>query len=269
LKQARTGYRLGNGELIDAVVHDGLWDVYENYHMGMTAELVARECSVSREEQDAFAAESHRRAAAAQAAGKFDAEIAPVRIPQRKGDALVFSTDECVRGDTTAEALAKLRPAFDKNGTVTAGNAPGITDGGAAAVVVSARKAEQLGLKPLARITGYSSAAREPRYVMLAPVKAVSQLMERLGTNRDAYDLYELNEAFSVQALACTRQLRLDPQRVNVNGGSVALGHPIGASGCRILATLVHALHDRGLKTGLASLCLGGGGAVAMSIERV
>lgn len=267
LKNARLGYRLGHGEVTDACVHDGLWDHYNDYHMGNTAELVAESCRVTRQEQDAYAAESHRRAAQAIANGKFKHEIVPIEIPQRKAEPIIFDTDECVRADTTAQALAKLRPAFVKDGTVTAGNAPGITDGAAATVVMSAAKAEQLGITPLARITGYSSAAREPRWVMLAPVDAVRILMERHSlANRDV-DLIELNEAFSAAALACTRQLELDPAKVNVNGGAVALGHPIGASGTRILTTLIHALKDRGLRRGIASLCLGGGGAVAMAIE--
>ncbi|MBI5155482.1 acetyl-CoA C-acetyltransferase [Candidatus Poribacteria bacterium] len=269
LPKGRMGYRLGHGEVLDSCVSDGLWDVYNNYHMGSTAELVARECSISRAEQDAFAAESHRKAAAAIAAGKFKAEIVPVEIAQKKGPATIVDTDECVRADTTAEALGKLKPAFEKDGTVTAGNAPGITDGAAACVVMSARRAGQVGVKALARIVGYSSAAREPKYVMLAPVNAVELLKKRCGTTNDSYDLAELNEAFAVQALACTRQIGFDPAKVNVHGGAVALGHPIGASGCRILTTLIHALKDRGLKRGLASLCLGGGGAVAMDVELV
>ena len=269
LKNARMGYRLGNGEVIDACVHDGLWDVYENYHMGLTAELVARTCKVSREDQDKYAAESHRRAAEAIADGKFKDEIVAVEIPQRKADPLIFDTDECVRAETSAGKLAKLRPAFDKEGTVTAGNAPGITDGAAATVVMSAKKAKELGVTPLARIVAYSSAAREPKWVMLAPVDAIRLLMERNGFSNNDFDLIELNEAFSAAALACTSELGLDREKVNVNGGAVALGHPIGASGTRILTTLIYALKDRGLERGLASLCLGGGGAVAMAIERI
>ncbi|MCB2155268.1 acetyl-CoA C-acetyltransferase [bacterium] len=269
LKQGRMGFRLGHGQVLDSCVHDGLWDPYEDYHMGNTAELVADTCNVSREAQDAYAAESHRRAAAAIASGKFQNEIVPVEIPQRKADPIVFDTDECVREGTTAEKLAKLRPAFVKDGTVTAGNAPGITDGAAATVVMSAKKAEELGVKPLARVLAYSSAAREPKWVMLAPVNAVKMLMEKNGFTAADFDLVELNEAFSCAALACTDQLGLDREKVNVNGGAVALGHPIGATGARILTTLIYALKDRGQKRGLASLCLGGGGAVAMAIELI
>jgi len=269
LRKARQGVRLGNDELTDAMVADGLWDVYENYHMGNTAELVAKEYSVSRKQQDEFATMSHKKAAAAAAAGKFDKEIVPVEIPQRKGPALVVKEDEGVRADASPDSLAKLRPAFAKDGSVTAGNASQISDGGAAVVVMEEERAKSLGLKPLARITGYATGGVEPKWVMMAPIEAVKKLNAIRGTTVDDYDLVELNEAFSSQACAVTSKLKLDPERVNVNGGAVALGHPIGASGCRILVTLLHAMADRNAKTGLATLCLGGGNAVALSVERV
>lgn len=269
IRNAREGLRLGHGEVTDALVADGLWDVYENFHMGNTAELVARKYDVSRAAQDAFAAESHRRAAAAAAAGKFDREIVPVEIPQKKGAPVVVKVDEGVRADSTADGLAKLKPAFQKDGTVTAGNASQISDGAAAVVVCEEAKARALGLEPLARVTGYATGGVEPKWVMMAPVEAVRKLTAARGTTVKDYDLVELNEAFAAQACAVTRELRFDPARVNVHGGAVALGHPIGASGCRILVTLLHAMLDRGARTGLATLCLGGGNAVALSVERV
>ncbi|HEX5135410.1 MAG TPA: acetyl-CoA C-acetyltransferase [Planctomycetota bacterium] len=269
LRKARQGVRLGNDELTDAMVADGLWDVYEDYHMGNTAELVAREYSVSRKQQDEFATMSHKRAAAAAAAGKFDREIVPVEIPQRKGPPVVVKQDEGVRADASPDSLGKLRPAFASDGTVTAGNASQISDGAAAVVVMEEGRAKSLGLKPLARITGYATGGVEPKWVMMAPIEAVKKLNAIRGTTVDDYDLVELNEAFSSQACAVTKKLNLDPERVNVNGGAVALGHPIGASGCRILVTLLHAMADRNAKTGLATLCLGGGNAVALSVERV
>ena len=269
LRKARTGVRLGNTELEDAMVADGLWEVYEDYHMGNTADLVAREYDITRSTQDEYATASHHKAAAAAEAGKFDAEIVPIEIPQRKGDPIRFAADEGVRPGSSPEKLAKLRPAFDKEGTATAGNASQISDGGAAVVVVEEEKAKALGLEPLARITGYVTGGVEPKWVMMAPVEAVKKLNAMRGTTVDDYDLVELNEAFSSQACAVTRELKLDPDRVNVHGGAVALGHPIGASGCRILVTLLHAMADRGARTGLATLCLGGGNAVALTVERI
>jgi acetyl-CoA C-acetyltransferase len=237
--------------------------------MGNTGELVAKEYDVTRQAQDEFAAGSHAKAAAAQEAGKFDGEIVPVSIPQRKGDPVVVKVDEGVRGDTTVEGIGRMRPAFQKDGTVTAANASQISDGAAALVVVEEEKAKKLGLKPLARVTGYAVGGVEPQWVMMAPVKAVENLNRKLGTKTDDFDLVELNEAFSAQACAVMRELKLDPERVNVHGGAVALGHPIGASGARILVTLLHGMKDRGAKKGLATLCLGGGNAVALAVEVV
>ena len=267
LRKAREGYRLGHGELTDSMIADGLWDVYSNFHMGNTAELVSREKGVTREQQDAFAAESQRRAVAAMQAGKFAKEITPVELKGRKGEVALFDKDEGPRAETTLEALAKLRPAFDKAGTVTAGNASTINDGAAALVVASERRVKELGARPLARITGYASGGLPPEWVMMAPVEAVRNLWRRTGTKADSYDLFELNEPFAAASVAVGRDLGLDPAKVNVHGGAVALGHPIGASGARILVTLLHALQDRGGKRGLAGLCLGGGNAVALSIE--
>ncbi|MHC4549568.1 MAG: acetyl-CoA C-acetyltransferase [Planctomycetota bacterium] len=269
LRQARLGVRLGHDQLTDAMIADGLWDVYEDFHMGNTAELVADKYDVTRAAQDEFAAQSHRKAAAAAEAGKFDAEIVPVEIPQRKGDPIVFAKDEGVRADSAPDKLGKLRPAFKKDGSVTAGNASQISDGGAAVVVMEEEKAKSLGLTPLARITGYAAGGVEPKWVMMAPIEAVKRLNAQRGTTVADYELVELNEAFSSQACAVTRELGFDPARVNVHGGAVALGHPIGASGCRILVTLLHAMADRGASTGLATLCLGGGNAVALSVERI
>jgi acetyl-CoA C-acetyltransferase len=269
LPKARDGYRLGHGQLVDSMIQDGLWDAFRDFHMGATAELVCREKKVSREDQDAFAAESHRRAVAAAAAGKFRAEILPVEVKGRKGDAVTLDADEGPRADSTAASLAKLRPAFDKAGSVTAGNASSINDGAAALVVASAERAKALGRKPLARITGYAAGGLPPEWVMMAPVEAVRNLWKRLGATKDDFDLYEMNEPFAAASIAVNRELGLDPSRVNVHGGAVALGHPIGASGARILVTLVHALQDRGASRGVAALCLGGGNAVALSVELV
>jgi acetyl-CoA C-acetyltransferase len=266
LEKARTGYRLGDGKLIDSMVHDGLWDVYNNYHMGNTGELVADKYKVTREDQDEFAANSQRKAGAAVDAGAFKDEIVPVEIPQRKGDPVVFDADEGPRGDTTAEKLAKLRPAFKKDGTVTAGNASTINDGAAAVLLASEDKAKELGLPILATIESYATGGMDPEWVMMAPVVAINKLMEKTGKQLGDYDLIELNEAFSAQGVALIRELKLDTDKLNVNGGAVALGHPIGASGCRILVTLLHAMKKRGAKTGLCSLCLGGGNAVAVSV---
>jgi len=269
LRKAREGIRLGHGEVTDSMVADGLWDVYEDFHMGLTAELVADKFDVTREQQDAFAAGSHAAAAAAAAAGKFDEEIVPVEVPQRKADPIVFKTDEGVRVDSTAEKLGTLRAAFKRDGSVTAGNASQISDGAAAVVVMEEERAKKANLDIIARITGYATGGVEPKWVMMAPVEAVNKLNEKRGVTVDDYDLIELNEAFSSQACAVTRELKLDPERVNVHGGAVAIGHPIGASGCRIFVTLLHAMKDRGAKTGLATLCLGGGNAVALSVERI
>jgi len=268
IPKAREGYRLGNGELVDAMINDGLWCAFENYHMGCTGEVVAEEYSIGRNEQDEFAVGSHRKAAAAIKAGKFKDEIVPVEIPQKKGAALVFDTDETVREDTSLEVLAKLKPAFKPEGTVTAGNAPGVNDGASAVVVTSLRRARELGVEPMARIVAQATAGVEPRLVMMAPVEAVRKLFKKTGWSPSEVDLIELNEAFSVAAVAVTRELGLDPEKVNVNGGAVALGHAIGQSGSRLLTTMLYELKRRDARRGIVSLCLGGGNAVAMAIER-
>ena len=269
LSGLRAGVKLGHSELKDANVADGLWDVYNDYHMGNTAELVAETYNIGQAAQDAYAAESHARAAAAQEAGRFADEIVPIAIPQRKGDPIIFAKDEAVRPGTSAEVLAKLRPVFKKGGTVTAGNAPGLNDAGAAVVVAAADVAKERGWPVLATIRGYTTGHRDPEWVMMAPVDGVNKLVAKLGLDSAAaFDLVELNEAFSVAALAVTKELGLDPAKVNVNGGAVALGHPIGASGTRILVTLLHAMAQRDAKLGLAALCLGGGGSVALAVER-
>jgi acetyl-CoA C-acetyltransferase len=267
LHGAKAGLKFGDKKLIDLMVYDGLWDSFNNWHMGSAAELTAAKASISREEQDEYAYNSHRKAIAAQEAGKFNNEIFPVAIPQKKGDPVLYKKDECPRADTTVDSLTKLRPAFQKDGTVTAGNAPGLNDGAAALVVTSLGYAETNGLKPLAKITGYSAAGVDPKDIFFSPIYAVRKLMKKMNVDIDYFDLIEANEAFSVQALADGKELGWDWSRVNVHGGAVALGHPIGASGARVVATLIYALKDRGLKTGLATLCLGGGNAVAMSIE--
>jgi acetyl-CoA C-acetyltransferase len=267
LPQARAGYRLGNGELIDATVHDGLWCAFEHHHMGNSAEWIAREFDVSRAAQDAFAHQSHTRAIAAQDAGLFADEITPVEAPAGRGASVAISADEPPRRDSNAKSLAGLRPAFASDGTVTAGNAPGITDGAAALVVTSAQQAHELGLRPLARIIGSAQAAVKPLELFTAPVFAMRRLMERTNTSMDSYDLFEINEAFAAQVVANGRELGIDWDRLNVNGGAIALGHPIGASGARVLVTLVHALMRRGGGRGIASLCLGGGEAVALALE--
>ncbi|HEU5086962.1 MAG TPA: thiolase family protein [Roseiflexaceae bacterium] len=267
LPQARAGYRLGNGELVDAVVHDGLWCAVENHHMGNSAEWIARDRHVSREAQDAFALESHRRAVAAQDTGAFAGEIAPVTVAAGRGATTLVEADETPRRDTSPEALARLRPAFDPQGSVTAGNAPGLSDGAAAVLVTNAATAAELGRKPLARVLGFAQAGVAPLELFTAPVFAVQALMQRTGTSIDDYDLFEINEAFAAQAVANMRELGIDHERLNVNGGAVALGHPIGASGARVLVTLAHALRRRGGGRGIAALCLGGGEAVAMAIE--
>jgi acetyl-CoA C-acetyltransferase len=271
MKGARAGLRLGNAELLDSMITDGLWDVYENFHMGMTAELVAEKYKISREEQDQFSLDSHRKAVNATKSCFVTDQIIPVEIAQRKGPPVVIKIDESPREDSSLEALAKLKPAFKKEGgTVTAGNAPGTNDGAAALVVTSEKKAARLGKKPMARIVAQAVSGVEPKWVMMAPVDAVEKLLAKTGWDRDKdVDLYELNEAFAVAAIAVTRQLKLDPTKVNVNGGAVALGHPIGASGARILVTLLYELQRRDLKRGIAALCLGGGNAVALAIERL
>ena len=268
IPKAREGYRLGNGELIDSMINDGLWCAFENYHMGCTGELVADEHSVSRAEQDEFATNSHRKAAAATKAGKFKDEIVAVEIPQKKGPALVFDTDETVREDTSVETLGKLKPAFKKEGSVTAGNAPGVNDGASALVVTSMQRANALGVEPMARIVGQATAGLEPKYVMMAPVEAVRKLFKKTGWSASEVDLFEVNEAFSVAAVAVTRELGLDPERVNVNGGAVALGHAIGQSGSRLLTTVLYELKRRNAHRAVVALCLGGGNAVALAVER-
>ena len=269
LKGARTGFRLGNQEIYDSMIVDGLWDAYENYHMGQTAELVAEKYGISRQEQDQFAVTSHQKALRAIKSCFFGEQIVPVEIPQKKGEPVVIKTDESPREDTSMEALAKLKPAFKKDGTVTAGNAPGTNDGAAAVIVTSEENAARLGKKPMARIVAQAVSGVEPKWVMMAPVEAVEKLLAKTGWDRDKdVDLYELNEAFAVAAIAVTRELKLNPEKVNVNGGAVALGHPIGASGARVLVSLLYELQRRGLKRGIAALCLGGGNAVALAIER-
>jgi acetyl-CoA C-acetyltransferase len=271
LPQARKGYRLGNGKVIDSMVHDGLWDIYNDYHMGITGENVAEKYGITREEQDEFAVNSHRKAIAAWKECRFKSQVVPVEIPaKKKGEApVLFEKDESPREDTTIETLRSLKPAFKKVGTVTAGNAPGVNDGAAAVVVTSAQRAKELGAHPIVRIVAQATSGVEPKWVMMAPVDAVKKIWEKTGWKKDEVDLYELNEAFSVQALGVMRELALDPNRVNVNGGAVAIGHPIGASGARVLVTLIYEMTRRNARRGIAALCLGGGNAVAMAVERV
>jgi len=270
LPQARKGYRLGNGQVIDSMVHDGLWDIYNDYHMGITGENVAEKYGITREEQDEFAVHSHRKAIAAMKECRFKSQIVPVEIPAKKKGAapVLFDKDESPREDTTIEVLRSLKPAFKKDGTVTAGNAPGVNDGAAAVVVTSAQRAKELGAQPMVRIVAQATSGVEPKWVMMAPVGAVRTIWEKTGWKKDDVDLYELNEAFSVQALRVMRELGLDPNKVNVNGGAVAIGHPIGASGARVLVTLIYEMTRRNAKRGIAALCLGGGNAVAMAVER-
>jgi len=267
LPQARKGYRLGNAQMIDSMVNDGLWDIYNDYHMGITGENVAEKYGITREEQDEYAVNSHRKAIAAIKECRFKSQIVPVEIKSKKGT-VIFDKDESPREDTTAETLRALKPAFKKDGTVTAGNAPGVNDGAAAVVVTSYRKAKELGAEPMARIVAQATSGVEPKWVMMAPVDAVRQIWKKTGWKNEEVDLYELNEAFSVQALGVTRELGLDLNKVNVNGGAVALGHPIGASGARVLVTLLYEMIRRDVHKGIAALCLGGGNAVAMAIER-
>ena len=265
---SRDGQRMGNWQMVDSMINDGLWDVYNQYHMGITAENVAKQYGISREEQDALALASQQKAAAAQDAGKFKDEIVPVVIPQKKGDPLVFDTDEYLNRKSNAEALAGLRPAFDKAGSVTAGNASGINDGAAAVVLMTAEKAQQLGLKVLGRIKSYASAGLDPAYMGMGPVPASRRALERAGWQASELDLLEINEAFAAQACAVHQEMGWDTSKVNVNGGAIAIGHPIGASGCRILVTLLHEMARRDAKKGIASLCIGGGMGVALTIER-
>jgi acetyl-CoA C-acetyltransferase len=267
LHQARFGYRLGDGKLVDAMVYDGLWCAFEDHHMGNSAEWIAREYNLTREELDEYACNSQMKAIAAIDAGRFKDEIVPVEVPQRKKPPIVFDTDEVPRRDTSLEKLARLKPAFQPDGIVTAGNAPGITDGAAATVVMSRSRAEELGIQPLARVVAYDQAAVEPLKIFTAPIFAVRKVLAKTNTTVDDYDLVEMNEAFAAQCLADGRDLGVDWEKVNVNGGAIALGHPIGCSGTRVLVTLIYALRQRGLKRGLATLCLGGGEAVAMAIE--
>jgi len=270
LSNARKGYRLGNGQLVDSMVHDGLWDVYNDYHMGITGENVAEKYGITREEQDEFAVNSHRKAVAAQKEQRFQSQIVGVEIPaKKKGQPpAIFDKDEGPREDTTIEVLRSLKPAFKKDGTVTAANAPGVNDGAAAVVVTSGARAKDLGASPMVRIVAQATSGVDPKWVMMAPVEAVRKIWEKTGWKKDEVDLYELNEAFSVQALGVCRELGLDMNRVNVNGGAVALGHPIGASGARILVTLIYEMTRRDAHRGIAALCLGGGNAVAMAVER-
>ncbi|MGF6569343.1 acetyl-CoA acetyltransferase [Paraburkholderia fungorum] len=268
LPGSRDGFRMGDAKLVDSMIVDGLWDVYNQYHMGVTAENVAKEYGITREQQDAFAALSQNKAEAAQKAGRFDDEIVPVEIPQRKGEPLRFATDEFVRHGVTAESLAGLKPAFSKEGSVTAANASGLNDGAAAVLVMSAKKAEALGLKPLARIKAYATSGLDPKVMGMGPVPASRRCLERAGWTPADLDLMEINEAFAAQACAVNQQMGWDTSKINVNGGAIAIGHPIGASGCRILVTLLHEMQKRDAKKGLASLCIGGGMGVALAVER-
>jgi acetyl-CoA C-acetyltransferase len=270
LPQARKGYRLGNAQVIDSMVNDGLWDIYNDYHMGITGENVAEKYGITREEQDEFAVNSHRKAVAAMKECRFKSQIVPVELPaKKKGQPSTwFEKDESPREDTTMEVLRALKPAFKKDGTVTAGNAPGVNDGAAAVLVTSAHRAKDLGAQPMVRIVAQATSGVEPKWVMMAPVDAVKKVWEKTGWKNEDVDLYELNEAFSVQALGVMRELGLDPNKVNVNGGAVAIGHPIGASGARVLVTLIYEMIRRDVKRGIAALCLGGGNAVAMAVER-
>jgi acetyl-CoA C-acetyltransferase len=271
LPNARQGYRLGNGKIVDSMVHDGLWEIYNDYHMGNTGENVAEKYGITREEQDEFALDSHKKAIAAWKECRFKSQVVGVELPAKKKGAapVIFDKDESPREDTTIEALRGLKPAFKKDGTVTAGNAPGVNDGAAAVVVTTYKKAKELGAEPLARIVAQATSGVDPKWVMMAPVGAVQKIWQKTGWKNEEVDLYELNEAFAVQALGVMRELKLDPNKVNVNGGAVALGHPIGASGARVLVTLLYEMARRDAKKGIAALCLGGGNAVAMAVERL
>jgi acetyl-CoA C-acetyltransferase len=267
IPKVREGLRMGNGSVVDLMIHDGLWCPFENWHMGNAGETVADCYKVTRDQQDQYSAESHKKAAAAQAAGRFSAEILPVSIPQKKGDPIVFNRDESVRGDTTAEVLRGLKPAFKKDGSVTAGNAPPVNDGAAALVVMAEDRMKALNATPMARVVAQATSGLAPKMLLMTPVEATRKVLKKAGWSMNDVDLLELNEAFAVQAVAVVDQLGIDMNKVNVNGGAVALGHPIGASGARILTTLIYALKDRGLKRGIATLCLGGGNGVALAIE--
>ena len=267
LSRVREGLRMGNGTLVDSMIHDGLWCAFDQCHMGMSGEHVAEHYKVGREDQDKYAVESHRKAAQAAAQGWFKDEIVPVEIPQKKGAPLSFSHDESVRADTTVETLAGLRPAFKKDGSVTAGNAPGVNDGASALVVMAAQTATSLGLTPMARIVGQATSGLAPKLVLMTPVEAVRKVAKKIAWDLKDVDLFEINEAFSVQMVAVLRELGIEPAKVNVHGGAVAIGHPIGASGARVLTTLIYALRRQGKKRGIASLCLGGGNGVALAIE--
>ncbi len=268
IPKAREGYRLGNGVLVDAMINDGLWCAFENYHMGCTGEVVAERYAVGRAEQDEYALNSHRKAIAAIKAGKFKDEIVAVEIPQRKGPPIIFETDETVREDTSLEGLARLKPAFKESGTVTAGNAPGVNDGASAVVVTSLDRARSMGIEPMARIAAQATSGTDPELVMMAPVEAIRRVLSKAGWSLSEVDLIELNEAFAVQAVAIINELGLDPERVNVNGGAVALGHAIGQSGSRLLTTMLYEMKRRDVHRGVIALCLGGGNAVAMAVER-
>jgi acetyl-CoA C-acetyltransferase len=268
LARAREGLRMGHGQVLDSMIGDGLWCSFEQWHMGNAGEVVAAEYRIGRAAQDAYALESHRKAAAATAAGRFAAEIVPVTIPQKKGQAIAFAQDESIRADSSLEALGALTPAFTKDGTVTAGNAPPVNDGAAALVVMSAERATALGVSSMARIVAQASSGLAPKYVLMTPVEAIRRVLRKTGWKLEDVDLFEINEAFSVQLIAVLGELGIDSAKVNVNGGAVALGHPIGASGARILTTLLYALRERNLRKGIAALCLGGGNGVALAIER-
>ena len=267
LRQARTGYRLNAGAIVDTMVFDGLWDIYNNFHMGNTAELVSEKYKVSREEMDEYAVNSHRKAVEAHEKGRFKEEMMMVELPQKKGDPVRIDRDEGPRADSSVEGMAKLKPVFKAGGTITAANASQISDGAAAMVLLSERKAKELKVKPIARVTGYATGGMKPEWVMMAPTVAIPKLLKKVGLTIDDFDAIELNEAFAVQPCAVMKELKMNPAKVNMNGGAVALGHPIGCSGARVLVTLLHVLKQTGGKRGLASLCLGGGNAVALSVE--
>jgi acetyl-CoA C-acetyltransferase len=268
LTKAREGYRMGNGTLVDAMINDGLWCAFDNWHMGNTGEVVAEKYKITRGEQDEYAYHSHRKAAAAIRAGKFKDEILPIEIPQKKGAPVIFDTDEPVREDTTIETLSRLKPAFKSEGTVTAGNAPPVNDGASALVVTSLDKAREIGVEPMARVVSYAASGVEPKMLMMAPMYAIQTVLKKAGWALSEVDLFEINEAFSVQLVAIMRELGLDPAKVNVNGGAVALGHAIGSSGSRVLTSLLYEMRRSGARRGVAALCLGGGNAVAMAVER-
>ena len=268
LPKAREGYRLGHGTIVDSMINDGLWCSFDDQHMGCTGEVVSERFHVSRAEQDEYAVNSHRKASAAIEAGKFKEEILPIEIPQKKGSPIIVDTDEPVRADTSLESLSKLKPAFKEGGTVTAGNAPGVNDGASAVVVTSSERAQSIGVEPMARIVAQATSGTEPKLVMMAPVEAIRKLLTKTGWSLSDVDLIELNEAFAVQAVAIIRELNLDSERLNVNGGAVALGHAIGQSGSRILTTMLYEMRRRNARRGIAALCLGGGNAVAMALER-